>query len=94
MFRKFFAAVVAVMLVVGGLFADEIKGVFKKLDGGKVTIEVDGKASEYKVSADAKVKMKDKEVALTDALGNWKDGQKGTFTVEGGTVVKAKKDKK
>jgi hypothetical protein len=30
MFRKFFAAVIALMLVVGGLFADEIAAIFKK----------------------------------------------------------------
>jgi hypothetical protein len=94
MFRKFLAVLVALMFVVGGLFADEIKGVFKKIDGGKVTIEVDGTAKDYKVSSDAKVKIKDQEVSLTDALGKWKDGQKGTFTVDKDTVTKAKKDKK
>jgi hypothetical protein len=91
MFRKFFAAAVALMLVVGGLFADEIKGVFKKLDGGKVTIEVDGKATDYKV-ADVKV-GKDKDKSLSDVLGKWKEGQKGTFTVEKGELTMAKKEK-
>ena len=58
MFRKFFAAIVASMLVVGGLFADEIKGVFKKFDDGKVTISVDDKEKTYKVDKDATVKVK------------------------------------
>jgi hypothetical protein len=96
MFRKFFAALAALTLVVGGLFADDIVGVFKKFEDGKVTIDVDGKEKSYKVNAEAKTKVgKDqKEVLLTDALKNWKDGQKGTFTVDKDEVTKAKKGKK
>ena len=93
MFRKFFAAVVASMLVVGGLFADEIKGVFKKYDDGKVTISVDEKEKTYKVDKDAKVKVKKEDVLLTEALGKWKEGQKATFTVEKDVVTGAKKTK-
>jgi len=93
MFRKFFTAVVASMFVVGGLFADEIKGVFKKFEGGKVTVEVDGKATDYKVG-DAKIKIKDKEVALTEMVGKYKDGDKVTVTVEKGEVTKISKEKK
>ncbi len=94
MYRKLLASFVALVLAVGGLFAEEVKGVFKKLDGDKVTIEVDGKATDYKV-ADVKIKNKDgtKEFALTQALGRWKDGDKGVFVVENGEVRKAKKDK-
>lgn len=94
MYRKLLAALVALFLVVGGLFADEVKGVFKKLDGNKVTVEVDGKATDYKV-ADVKIKNKktNTEVALTDVLGKWKEGDKGTFTVNNGEVTKAKKEK-
>jgi hypothetical protein len=94
MVRKFFAALVALTLVVGGVFADDIMGVFKKFEDGKVTIDVDGKEKTYKVNADAKVKQKDTEILLTDALKKWKDGQKGTFTVEKEEVTKAKKGKK
>jgi hypothetical protein len=96
MFRKFFAVVIASMLVVGGLFAEEVKGVFKKFADGKVTVEVDGKATDYKVSTDAKVKVgKDnKEMLLTEIFGKWKEDTKGTFTVEKGEVTSAKKDKK
>ena len=94
MFRKFFAVLVALTLVAGGLFADDIKGVFKKFEDGKVTIEVDGKEKAYKVNADAKVKQKDTEILLTDALKKWKDGQNGTFTVDKDEVTKAKKEKK
>ncbi|MCE9530440.1 MAG: hypothetical protein K8T89_04815 [Planctomycetes bacterium] len=93
MFRKFFTAVVALVFVAGGLFADEIKGVFKKFEGGKVTVEVDGKTNEYKVG-DAKVKIRDKEVAISEALGKWKEGDKGTFTVEKGEVTKIARSRK
>lgn len=98
MVRKFFAALVALTLVVGGVFADDIVGVFKKLEDGKVTIDVDGKEKTYKVNADAKVKIgkkgDQKEVLLTDAFKNWKEGQKATFTVEKEEVTNAKKGKK
>jgi len=90
MFRKFFAAAVALALVVGGLFADEVKGVFKKYEDGKVTVEVDGKEKTYKVSTDAKVKFKDKEFALTDSFKRYKDGAKITLTVDKDVVTAAK----
>lgn len=93
MFRKALAVVAALMFVVGGLFAEEVKGVFKKCEGGKVCIEVDGKVQEYKVG-DAKVKIKDKEIALTDILSKYKEGQAVVATVEKGELTKIKKDKK
>jgi formylglycine-generating enzyme required for sulfatase activity len=62
MFRKFFAVVIAAMLVVGGLFAEEIKGVFKKFEDGKVTI-VDADGEEKKDIP----KVEPKEVAKKDA---------------------------
>ncbi len=68
---------------------------FKKCEGGKVCIEVDGKIQEYKVG-DTKVKVgKDmKEVALSDLLAKYKEGQNVTATVEKGELTKIKKDKK
>jgi hypothetical protein len=90
MFRKFFAALVATTLVVGGLFAEEVKGVFKKFEDGKVTVDVDGKEKTYKVSTDAKVKFKDKEFPLTDSFKRYKDGVKVTLTVEKDEVTAAK----
>jgi len=80
MFRKFFAAIVASMLVIGGLFADEVKGIFKSAAGGKITLTVDGKDKEYK--AGEKVK--------TEKL---KEGAKVVATVDGDTVTKIAKDK-
>jgi len=93
MFRKLTAVAVALMLVVGGLYAEEIKGEFVKVDGGKVTIKVDGKEKSYKI-ADVKVKIgKDKEGQLSEALGKWKEGTKGTFNVDKDEVNSAKKEK-
>lgn len=92
MFRKLLASVVASLLIVGGLFAEEIKGVFKKFEDGKVTVEVDGKLAEYKVG-DAKQKIKGKDVAISDVLPKVKADTKVIFTVENGMVVKVGKDK-
>lgn len=99
MVRKFFAALVALTLVVGGVFADDIVGVFKKFEDGKVTIDVDGKEKVYKVNAEAKVKVgkkgEQKEVLLTEVFKNakWVD-QKATFTVDKDEITKAKKQNK
>jgi hypothetical protein len=95
MVRHIIALVVAVGLAVGGLFAEEIKGVFKKYEGGQVTITVDGKEKTYKVDQDAKIKFKtktgdEKEVALTGMMERMKEGRNMTLTVEKDVVVSAK----
>jgi hypothetical protein len=82
MYRKFLTAVVAMLFVVGGVFADDIMGVFKKSADGKVTIEVDGSAKEYKVGEKA-----------GKAIGKLKDGDKVKAMVEDGTVMKIGKVK-
>ncbi len=92
MFRKFFAAVVAMMLVVGGLFADEISALFKKFDDDKITVEVDGKEKTYKVGKDAMYKGK-KEVPVADWAKKAKDGAKITLTVEKDVVTSISKTK-
>lgn len=96
MFRKFFAAFVALALVAGGLFAEDIKGVFKKFEDGKVTIDVDGKEKTYKVDENATIKIKikdmEKEFKLVDSLKRYKDGTKATFTVTNDTVTAVKRD--
>ena len=100
MFRKFFAAIVASMLVAGGLFADEIKAVFVKFDEGKLTVKVDDKEKVYTVDKDAKTKFKKKgdtdftEVLLTDTLGKMKADSKITLTVEKDVVTKVAREKK
>lgn len=94
MFRKFFAAAAAVALIVGGLFAEEFKGVFKKYEDGKATVEIDGKEKTFKVSPDAKIKNKKGEVLVSDFVKNLKEGMKGTFTVEDGVITKVAREKK
>lgn len=97
MFRKLFAAIMASLLVVGGLFAEEIKGAFKKFEDGKVTVTVDGKNVTYKVDPDAKQKRKTKdgtekefEVAKMLAAPFLKEGTKITLTVENDVVKGAR----
>lgn len=99
MFRKFFAVAVAAMLFVGGLFAEEIKGVFKKFEDGKITITVDDKDKTYKVDGDAKFKFKnkdgdEKEVLLVDSLKRYKEGAKVTVTVKDDVVTAVKRERK
>jgi hypothetical protein len=58
MLRKLFGTLaVAVVLCVGAVLADEIKGVIKKVDvdGHKITVSVDGKETTYDVADDAKL---------------------------------------
>jgi ribosomal protein L21E len=97
MFRKCFAAVVALMLVAGGLFAEEIKAVFKKFEEGKVTVTVDEKEKTYKVDPDATVKFKtkggeEKEFKVVDSFRRYKEGDKVTLTVKDDVVTGAKRE--
>jgi 23S rRNA pseudoU1915 N3-methylase RlmH len=82
MFRKFFAAIAASMLVVGGLFAEDVKAVFKSLDNNKIVVVVDGKDKTF--SVDEKVAAKLKKL---------KDGDKVIVVVDGDTAKMVKKDK-
>src|SRR5438105_10379581 len=90
MVRKFAAALVALTLFVGAVFAEEVKGTFVKFADGKLTIKVDDKDKDYKVPSDLKVKRgkagSEKEYNASDVLGKAKEGAKMTVTVEDGTV--------
>jgi len=94
MVRQLIALVVAAALTAGGLFADEIKGVFKKYEDGMVTITVDDKAKTYKFDQIAKVKFKfkgeEKEVPLVKMMERMKDGRTVTLIVEKDVVTGAK----
>lgn|SRR5262245_36075313 len=97
MYRKFLAALVALVIGVGAIFAEEIKAVFVKYDDGKLTVKVDDKEKTYEVDKDAVVKFKDKEFPLTKALANekiYKEGTKVTITVEKDKVTKVVREKK
>lgn len=85
--RKLCAAMVALMLAVGGIFADEIKGVFVKSDGKEVTVKVDDKEKTFKIDEKAVMKKKgkdgaEKEYNVGEALAKQKEGAKLTLTVE------------
>ena len=86
MVRKFAAALVALVIAVGAVFAEEIRGTFVKFADGKVTVNVDGKDKDYTVPADLKVKRKikgeEREVSASKAFGRMKEGAKLVLTVE------------
>ena len=101
MIRKFAAALVALVIAVGAVFAAEIKGTFVKFADGTLTIKVDDKEKDYKIPSDLKVKYKDKngdekEVPASARLERAKEGSQVTLTVDGDKVtdVKVKRAKK
>jgi hypothetical protein len=102
MVRKFAAALVALVIAVGSVFADEIKGTFVKFADGKLTIKVDDKEKEFKIPADLKGKRKGKdgteqEFVVADRLAKTKEGTGITVTTEKDevkavTIERRKKD--
>src|SRR5215831_17743856 len=101
MIRKFAAALVALVIGFGAVFAEEVKGTFVKFADGTLTLKVDDKDKEYKIPADLKIKRKNKqgeetEIAASDILGKAKEGREITLTVDGSKVtdVKMKRGKK
>ena len=100
MVRKFAAALVALVIAVGAVFAAEVKGKFVKFADGTLTISVDGKDKEYKIPADLKIKVKgkdggEKEIPASARLEKAKEGSEVTLTVDGEKVtdVKVKRGK-
>jgi hypothetical protein len=100
MVRKFAAALVAVVIAVGSIFADEVKGTFVKFADGTLTIKVDDKEKEYKIPADLKGKRKGKdgaetEYSVTDMLKGkfMKEGAKLTVVTDGGKVTEVKMER-
>jgi hypothetical protein len=96
MFRKFFAVAIAATLVAGGLFAEEIKGVFEKFEDNTLTLKVpdkDGKEQKFKIPVDLKTKRKAKdgtetEVLVSDSLAKAKADMTGiTVTTDDKGVV-------
>jgi len=95
MVRKFAAALVALVIAVGAVFAEEVKGTFVKFADGKLTLKVDDKEKDYKIPADLKVKRKGKdgevkESSAADVLGKAKEGREITLTVDGDKVTDVK----
>jgi len=99
MIRKFAAALVALVIAVGAVFAEEIKGTFVKFADGTLTIKVDDKDKEYKIPSDLKLKRKGKdgtetEVSASDVLSKAKEGRGVVVTVDDGKVTNVKLERK
>ena len=99
MVRKFAAALVALVIGFGAVFAEEVKATFVKFADGKLTVKVDDKDKEYKVPADLKVKRKGKdgteqETLASERFGKMKEGTKLTLDVDGDTVKGFKQERR
>jgi hypothetical protein len=100
MVRKFTAALVALVIAVGSVFAEEVKGVFVKFADGTLTLKVDDKEKDYKIPADLKYKRKnfktgeEEEVNATESLERLQKGGKFKptiiLTVDGDKVTNMK----
>jgi hypothetical protein len=103
MLRKLFGiAAVAVVLCVGAVLADEIKGSIKKVDvdGKKITVSVDGKETTYDVADDAKLPGGKNKPGTLKTLSTAVDkagdaGLKATITTDKDTkkVTEIKRDR-
>jgi hypothetical protein len=99
MFRKFAAALVALVIAFGAVFAEEVKGTFVKFADGTLTLKVDDKEKDYKIPTDLKIKRKGKdgnetETAATEVLGKTKEGRDIVLTVDGDKVTKVEVKRK
>ena len=95
MIRKFAAALVAIVIATGSLFAEEVKGMFVKFSDGTLTLKVDDKEKEYKIPSDLKIKRKGKdgtetETPASEVLSKAKEGREITLTVDDGKVTNVK----
>jgi Cu/Ag efflux protein CusF len=93
---------VVLVLCVGAVLADEIKGVIKKVDvdGKKITVTVDGKDKDYDVADDAKIQGRGKNpgtlktlAAAVDKAGD--NGYKAVITTDNDSkkVTEIKRDR-
>jgi hypothetical protein len=98
MVRKFAAALVALGIAVGSVFAEEVKGAFVKFADGVLTIKVGDKDKDYKIPGDLKIKRKGKDGTETEvtATEDLEKRNKGKFkptvvlTVDGDKVTGVK----
>jgi hypothetical protein len=100
MIRKFAAALVALVIAFGAVFAEEVKGTLVKFADGTLTLKVDDKEKEYKIPSDLKIKRKNKqgeetETPASEVLSNEKSkGREVTLTVDGDKVTKVEVKRK
>jgi hypothetical protein len=85
MVRKFAAALVALAIAVGSVFAEEIRGTFVKFADGTLTLKVGDKEKEYKIPSDLKVKRKTKDGEVKEFAAE--DMLKSKFMKEGSTKL-------
>jgi hypothetical protein len=100
MVRKLVCGFLVLAVFTGILLADEVKGKFKKYEKGTVTVTVDDKDHQFKLSKESKVYNGDDEVKGKERRVFWKDLKEGaditvTYDKEGDKVnvtqVKVKK---
>ena len=96
MVRKFAAALVALVIAVGAVFAEEVRATFVKFSDGTLTVKVDDREKEYKVSDDLKVKFKGKDGEYKEFPANrmfskMKEGTPLVLDVEKGEVKGVKR---
>jgi hypothetical protein len=102
MVRKCLAAVFALVLFTGGLFAQEktvingVDGTFKKFEGDKVTFVPDGAkdAKTCKINMESQVEVGKKTMSVTEVMKEWRSGQHGTFFIHNDQLVNAIKSTK
>jgi hypothetical protein len=82
------------LVCVGVIFADDIKGKFSKYDSDKkvLTVTVDDKAKDLKLGDDVKINGKTPK-DLGKSMGRLKDGMVLTVTVEKDLVTEIKYEK-
>ena len=95
MLRTVLCSLACLLVCAGVIFADEIKGKFVKFDSDKkvLTVSVDGKDKEYKVSGEVKVGKNSGDKAL-ERLAKYKADREVTLTVEKDLVTEVKSEKK
>src|SRR5262249_29561931 len=100
MVRKFAAALVALVIGFGSVFAEEVKGAFVKFADGTLTIKVDDKEKEYKIPPDLKVRRTiregEREMVVKDMLKGKlrKEGTPLIVVTEGDKVTDVKTERK
>ena len=102
MVRKFAAALVAIVIATGSIFAEEVRGTFVKFADGTLTLKVDDKEKEFKIPADLKVKRKfgkdgeEKEIVVQEMLKSKfvKEGSNLIVVTEGDKVTDVKFERK
>src|SRR6516225_8508941 len=97
MVRKFAAALVALVIAVGSVFAEEIHATFVKFADGTLTVKVDDKEKEYKIPDDLKVKFKnkdgeEKEFPISGMLSKMKEGTKLVIDADGDKVKSVRRE--